>query len=59
MDNIKKIIVGEYCDGFSVDVFFHEGKTRTFSFDQEDNKKEMINLFKLLGVDNVKYVEVA
>lgn len=56
--SVKKVIVSEYSDGFSVDVFLEDGTREAFSFDQEDNKQAMVALFKMIGVKEVRYQEV-
>lgn len=56
---VKKVIVSDFYDGFSIDIFFNDGrKKETFSFDQEDNRLAMKSMFKLLGVKEVRYQEV-
>lgn len=59
MGDVKKIIVSDYYDGFSVDLFLQGDKTPiTFYFDQEDTREKMKELFETLGVKNVIYQEV-
>ena len=56
---VKKVIISDYSDGFSIDVFFNNGKKQeTFSFDQEDTRLAMKNMFTMLGVKDVRYQEV-
>lgn len=53
---VKKIIVSDYNDGFSIDVFFKDGKKKeTFDFNQEDTRLAMTDMFKAIGVENVHY----
>ena len=57
--DVKKVIVSDYSDGFSIDVFFSNGrKQETFNFNQEDTRLAMKNVFKMLGVKDVRYQEV-
>jgi len=48
-----KIIVQEECDCLSIVV-----DDKRFRYHHEDNKSEMVELFKYLGFDDVTYEEV-
>ena len=49
-----EIIIEEYSDAF--DIVIKDGeKEKRFYFDQEDDKKKLVKVFKYLGFDKVKY----
>ena len=46
-----EILILEYCDGFSIEV-----RGKVFLFDQEDDKSNLVDVFKELGLES-KYEE--
>ena len=52
-NNVKGVVIEEYCDGFSVTVDGEE-----FYFDQEESVVDLVAVFKAVGCDDVSYEEV-
>ena len=60
MFDIKKVIISDYYDGFSIDLYFKEGgRHETFSFNQEDDRTALKEMFEMMGVAKVIHQEVA
>jgi hypothetical protein len=52
-----KVVVLEACDGFSIDVYKEDKLVKHFWFSQEDDKTELVQMFNLLGFNDVEYEE--
>lgn len=58
MNKIKSVNILDYYDGFGIIIYDDGGKRMEYSFDQEDSRKKLVDLFKRLGVKEVTYEEV-
>ena len=50
-----KVRIEEYYDGFAIFVTNDEGVEKQFSFDQEDDKEELKDVFQLITGAPVEY----
>lgn len=55
--NIKKVIVHEMCDAFSIHIVYKDGSFDEHYFDQEDSKAGLVEVFAKLGF-TTEYEEV-
>lgn len=53
-----KIYIGQECDGFFITLTGEDGRKASFGFNQEDTVEDLVNVFKLLGFEDVDYEEV-
>jgi len=59
MNDVKKVIISDYADGFCLDVFFNgDRKSESFNFDHAETRVALTEVFKALGVKDVHYQEV-
>lgn len=58
MSAVKKVIISDFYDGFSIDIFLDDGTHEEFTINQEDTKEGLIEVFKMLGIKEVRYQEV-
>ena len=53
-----EIYIEEACDEFVIRIVFENGDKKRYRFEQEDDKKKLVEVFKALGFHNVTYEEV-
>lgn len=58
MGTDMKIYIGQEYDGFFVTLTKDNGEVVEYGFNQEDTVENLVDVFKQLGVEDVKYEEV-